>query len=70
MEQLIQSFIDFAQTQPWAGYFMAVCLVCRIFTTVAPVSWTEKLPDLAMMVINTLALSANKVTDNKGNKIK
>lgn len=69
MEQLIQSFIEFAQTQPWAGYFMAVCVVCRLFVSFAPESWTEKLPDWLMVVINKLALSSNSMTDNKGNKI-
>lgn len=59
--------IAYIMTTEWAAYFIAVCLVCRIFVTIAPASWTEKMPDWAMVLINKLALESNKDVDNKGN---
>lgn len=63
----MDSIINYLLTTPYAQYFMAFCLLCRIFTSLAPVSLTEKVPDVVMIWINAFALASNKTVDNKGN---
>lgn len=63
----MQELIEMLFTTEYGQYAMAVCLLCRVFVTVAPVSITEKIPDTVMMVISAMALSSNKKADNKGN---
>lgn len=59
--------IEFLLTTEYASYVLAVCLLCRVFVTVAPQSLTEKVPDAVMLAVSALALASNKRVDNKGN---
>ena len=54
-------------TSEYSQYVLAICLLCRVFVTVAPVKLTMRIPDGVMMVISAAALASNKKTDNKGN---
>lgn len=65
MEELINFLLESSIGQ----YVFVLCLVCRIFVTVAPIKWTEKIPDGVMMIISAFALASNKRADNKGNKL-
>ena len=65
----MESVIDYLLSSPIGSYVLVVCLLCRVFVTVAPVSLTEKIPDWIMLIISACALSSNKVADNKGNKL-
>ncbi len=63
----MNEIIEYLLNSPYGQYVLAVCLLCRVFVTVAPMSLTQKIPDSVMMVISALALASNKRTDNKGN---
>lgn len=65
MEEIINFLLD----SPYSQYVLALCLLCRVFVTVAPVSLTQKIPDWIMMIISALALASNKRADNKGNPL-
>jgi len=65
----MQEIIDFLIATPYGQYVIALCLLCRVFVTVAPLSLTEKINDTVMTVISALALASNKKADNKGNKL-
>lgn len=66
----MQELINFALESSYGGYVLSLCLLCRVFITVAPVTLTERVNDTVMMIVSALALASNKVADNKGNKIK
>lgn len=63
----MNEFIEVLLSTPYGQYVMAICLLCRVFVTVAPIKLTEKVPDTVMMIISALALASNKKADNKGN---
>ena len=63
----MNEFIEVLLNTHYGQYVMAICLLCRVFVTVAPVKLTEKIPDTVMMIISVLALASNKKADNKGN---
>ncbi len=63
----MEPLIEFLLTTEYAQYVLAVCLLCRVFVTVAPQLLTAKVPDSIMLVISALALASNKRVDNKGN---
>ncbi|BBM66343.1 hypothetical protein VA249_29890 [Vibrio alfacsensis] len=65
MEQALELLLNSAH----GGYVLALCLLCRVFITVAPIKLTEKMPDWLMMLISACALASNKRTDNKGNPL-
>lgn len=65
----MNEMIDLLLNTDYGQYVMAVCLLCRVFITVAPLSLTEKVPDTVMMVVSAMALASNKKADNKGNAL-
>ena len=65
----MQELINFLMSTPYAEYVLAVCLLCRVFVTVAPLSLTTKINNTVMMVISAFALASNKKADNKGNEL-
>ena len=65
----MEPLIEFLLTTEYAQYVLALCLLCRVFVTVAPQSLTEKVPDTIMLVVSALALASNKRVDNKGNPL-
>lgn len=67
---IVQCGVDWASGQTWGVYVVIVIFACRLFVSNAPELWTEKTPDWLMWLINKLAMTSNKATDNKGNKIK
>lgn len=63
----MQEMIEMLFTTEYGQYIFALCLLCRVFVTVAPVKVTMHIPDTVMMVISAMALASNKKADNKGN---
>lgn len=56
------------------GWIAAVwCFACALFVALAPVKWTEKIPNFLMVIINFSAINwgnaANKLTNLKGNPV-
>ena len=66
----MDEIFNFLLGSAFGHYFMAVFLLCRVFITVAPVSFTERVPDWLMQIISACALASNKIADNKDNRIK
>lgn len=63
--------LDYLMSSPYWLYVSLWCFACAIFTALAPVSVTEKIPDWLMVIINTSAINvgnaANKLANWKGN---
>lgn len=67
-----------ALEQPWGEYLMMLATVCYLLSLlvpVLPVSWTEKIPNVVMTLLNFLAAKSihaklstkAALTDNNGN---
>ena len=56
-------------TSEYSQYVLAICLLCRVFVTIAPINLTSRIPDSVMIVISAAALASNKKVDNKGNPL-
>jgi len=67
----MEQIIIFLFTEGYGLWITGWCFVCMLFTSFAPVSLTEKIPDVLMQFINYSAgnfkYAANKLTDIKGN---
>lgn len=65
----MNELFNYLLTSEYSQYVLSICLLCRVFVTVAPMSLTARIPDKFMMVISAAALASNKRVDNKGNPL-
>ena len=65
----MNELFNYLLTSEYSQYVLAICLLCRVFVTVAPIKLTMHIPDGVMMIISAAALASNKKVDNKGNPL-
>lgn len=71
MEDITLLILEHLTLAGYTIYVLGWCFSCKLFTALAPVTWTSRIPNFMMVIINVSAMNVknatNEITDIKGN---